>query len=152
MNMDRYEMYLTEAIGTAGFFVAAIAFIIFIAIVVVILIGQCLLFKKCGQAAWKAIIPFYSKYVFFVEICGLHWAWFAGWMAVTFFSVENVVVSVLKLFVYAMAFYNLALRCGKDRIPSMIFGGIFPSIVTIVYGLSNLLYNKEVEVKDSGVF
>ena len=44
-----------------AFFIAIL--VVVLAIRIVILIGEIKLFIKCGQAWWKAIIPFYRTYV-----------------------------------------------------------------------------------------
>lgn len=124
--------------------IALLALIFVLAIVVLLAIGRILLFKKCNTPWWKAIIPFYSDYVFFVDICSLHWAWYLAYLILH--------VSPIPLFVNAIGFYNLAKKTGKDPIPSMIFGGVFPSVVTVVYGLSIKEFNADARVKQSGIF
>ena len=53
----------------AGFVGVYVVFLIAIIIFLIcLLIGRIALFKKCGEAGWKAIIPFYSDYVMDVKI------------------------------------------------------------------------------------
>lgn len=142
----------TTVVDSVGFVVALIALGIVLVGLFIFTFGRCILFKKCGVAWWKAIIPFYGTYVFFVEICGLHWAWFVAYILIDGATVSSNTVQLLNMFVKAMAFYNLAIRCNRDKIPAMIFGGIASPIMTMVYALSNLDYHKEIEVKSSGIF
>lgn len=131
-----------------------ILFIIGILFVLALIFGSVKLFQKCGQEGWKAIIPFYSDYIFTVKICGLHWAWFVGILLVnlSIVSIGGAAV-VLRMFVKAMCFYNLGLKFHKDPIVSLVFGAIFPEIVTCVYGFGHTYdYDPYVEVKESGLF
>lgn len=131
---------------------SGISLIIVLVLLCVLLFGRYILFKKCGEKGWKSFVPFYGTYVFYCEICGLHWAWFVATIIVDYISISSNVVQLLNIFVKAMAFYNLAIRCKKDPIPSMIFGGIAASITTMVYALSKIDYDKSIEVKQSGLF
>ena len=146
------DQFFTRAATGAVFMIAALALLFTLIITIIEIIAKIKLFNKCGKQGWKAIIPFYSSYVFIVEICGLHWAWYVGYLAASLFSLANVIVKALKIFVNAMSFYNLATRTNKDKITSMIFGGLFPSITTLVYGFSKLSYDKDIPVSESGVF
>lgn len=147
------EDVIAALVATLGLgIVCALAFGIFV-LAILMLVARIKLFKKCGKEGWKAIIPFYSSYVFIVEICELHWAWFVVDLLIelSFITTEGL-TSIIKVFVSAMCFYNLAIKGNKDKIPAMIFGGIFSGIMTLVYGLGSYQYNKEIEVKKSGLF
>lgn len=132
--------------------VALISILIILVCMGIFLFGRAILFKKCGYEWWKAIIPLYGTYVFFCEICGLHWAWYLAYILVDGLTAKNFVYQALNTFVKAMAFYNLAMRCNKDKIPSMIFGGIASAATTAVYAFSKIEYHPEIEVKQSGIF
>ena len=142
----------SSLVESVGFVVALIALIIFAIGLFIFLFARVFLFRKCGVEGWKALIPFYGTYVFFCNICGLHWAWYLAYILIDGLTASNTTVQFLNMFVKAMAFYNLATRCNKDKIPSMIFGGIASPIVTMVYALSNIEYLPEIEVKKSGMF
>lgn len=146
------ERLTNEVVGTVGIVVAGIALIIALFFLVIVIIARCRLFKKCNRSAWEAIVPFYTDYVFFTKICGLHWAWFAGFLAVTLLSFKESTANLLRAFVYAMAFYNLAIKTNKDKIVSMIFGAFFSGFVTMIYGFSNIYYDENAPVKQSGLF
>lgn len=121
--------------------------------VVIYLVGSIRLFKKCGKEGWKAIIPFYSNYVFTCEICGLHWAWFVATLLIDLAVIEEGSIAVLlRFFVKAMAFYNLALKGHKETTPALIFGALFPEIVTCIYGFGSYEYDSYIDVKKSGLF
>lgn len=124
-----------------------------ILLLVFCLIGRIKLFKKAGLEGWKAIIPFYSDYVFYNTICGLHWAWAAASIITSVVSLEAFVVRIVTLLVNAFGFYNLAIKCHKDKTATMVFGALFPTITIMVYGMSkNTTYYPYEEVKQSGLF
>lgn len=121
--------------------------------VIIIIVGEVELFKKCGIPGWKAIVPFYSSYVFTVQICELHWAWFVATLLVDLSIVSTSgTTTFLRFFVKAMCYYNLGKKFHKDPVPSLIFGAIFPEIVTCYYGFGHHSYDRFVEVKKSGLF
>lgn len=143
---------IDTVVDSVGFTVALIALIICLVGLFIFVFGRAILFKKCGVAGWKAFIPFYGTYIFMCDICGLHWAWFLAYVLIDGLTTSTTAIQFLNMFVKAMAFYNLAIRCNRDKIPAMIFGGIASSIMTIVYALSKIEYHKEIPVKQSGVF
>lgn len=134
---------------------------IFIVVIVVLavftpfIIGRIFLFKKCGKAWWKAIIPVYGTYVQDVEIAGLHWAFFLVEEILIFFPTKSFywISSLLTIVVKAMSFYNLAKKCHKDPIAPAILGGIVPGIFTMIYGFSqNTIFDQNVEVGNCSFF
>ena len=144
--------FVSSAIATIG--IAAVVAIMILTVVglIAILFAKCKLFTKCGYSWWLGLVPLYSEYIFYTKICGLHWAWYVAWLAVTLLSFEKTTVTFFKLFINAMAYYNLALRFNKDNIASMIFGAMFPHFVNFVYAYTNCEYNPEIPVKQSGLF
>ena len=61
-----FEMLTPEVLGGAAFLGAGFFYLI---TKLLAAIGSWKVFKKCGEAGWKAFIPFYSKYVRF----NLYW-------------------------------------------------------------------------------
>ena len=114
------DSFFSTAVTGVMTMIALTALIFTLIFVVIGIVSKIKLFQKCGKEGWKAIIPFYSSYVFMVEICGLHWAWFVASIATDILSFGNAIAKVLGVFVNAIAFYNLAARCNKDKIATMI--------------------------------
>lgn len=131
-----------------------LAFLIFViviclAFITIGIVGRYKLFKKCGQAGWKSLIPFYGTYIHDVKIAGLHWAFFI--LEETWFF--GLYSSVLTIIVKIMSYYNLAKKCHKDPAVTTIFGAVFPGIVTMVYGLSSkCVYDENEKVSQIGIF
>ena len=151
-NRFYFDDYFTRTFTHAVLLVTSIALIIVLVGLSIFLIARVRLFRNCGKQGFKAIIPFYGTYVFYCEICGLHWAWFVAKIAFGLLSINNTVVKILEVFINAMAFHNFALRARKGNIPAMIFGGIVPSIMTVIYGFSTFYYDPTIDVKNSGLF
>lgn len=123
--------------------------VIVLAIRIIILIGKIKLFIKCGQAWWKAIIPFYGTYVFIVKIAGLHWAFFVL-EEVMFFGLYSILLSSI---VTAMTFYNLGKKFNRDVAAATIFGTLFSGIVVLIYGYnSKIIYDPSIKVNNCSFF
>ena len=137
----------TAMAGLVGVYIVLV--IVIIIFLVCLLIGRIALFRKCGEAGWKAIIPFYSDYVMDVKVCGLHWALFVAEEFLTF----GTFTWIVKTIILAMRYYNLAIKCHKDPIPTTIFGALFSSIIEMVYGLgSTYTYDANEKVGNLGFF
>lgn len=153
MITEDFARVVAEAIASLGVGFVLIISIALLALIILMIVGRVKLFKKCGHPGWKAIVPFYTDYVFFTQICGLHWAWAAACIVTSVLSLESVTIRVLTLLVDAFGFYNLAIKCHKDKIATMIFGALFPHIIVMVYGLNkDITYYPYEEVKQSGLF
>lgn len=130
-----------------AFFILVIVF--GLTFIIIGLVGRYKLFKKCGQAGWKSLIPFYGTYIQDVKIAGIHWAFFI--LEETWFF--GLYSSVLVIIVKIMSYYNLAKKCQKDPAVTTIFGAVFPGIVTMVYGFSSkCIYDENEKVSQIGIF
>lgn len=111
------------------------------------------IFKKAGIEPWKAIIPFYNDYLFTVEVCELHPVFYIVlFLAGTFSAKLGFLSSIIIALIKAASFYNLAIKSSKNEVTSSIFGALFSSIVTIVFGLGHSEYSKTKKVKNGAVF
>lgn len=148
--MESYE--LDRLVALIGVGLTTVILLICLLFLVLYLIARVKLFKKCGKNGWKAIVPFYTTYVEKVEIEGLHWAWALADILISIYSINSRLVVIFRVFLKAISFYNLAIRCGRDEKVSAIFGALFPEIMIMVYGFSNIDYDQNIEVKESGIF
>lgn len=145
--MNYLSLFEGLALGTL-----LIVMVVLLGFYIIYVIGLARLFKKAGIEGWKAIIPVYNDYLFTCKVCGLHWAWFVGTIVGSFLTLEGSVLAIFRIFVKAMSFYNLAIKCNKEIPPTMIFGALFPEIVTMVYGFGDYIIDPYKEVKPSGLF
>lgn len=62
-------------------------------------VGLCLIFKKAGEAWWKALVPVYS-FVVWIRICGKGWKWYIYFLvpAINIFTFLLMVVETGKTF------------------------------------------------------
>lgn len=107
------------------------------------------LFVKANQKGWKALIPFYSLYVFIVKICGIHWVFFILFI-LGFTSFYSIVASIL---IGTMCFYNLAAKCNKNKLLTSLLSILFGGLIIIYYGFSNkIVYDSKIKVSNCGYF
>lgn len=149
MISENFSEAVISGLAGGAIGLALIFIIVLLVLLICLLIGRIMLFRKCGQAGWKAIIPFYSDYVMDCKVCGIHWAFFVAEVFLTFGGYTWLVTA----FIRAMRYYNLAIKCHKDAVPSTIFGALFPSIVEMVYGFgSSYQYDASEPVGNCGFF
>ncbi len=102
-------------------------FIVYLAVMVLVVIGIFKVFIKAGQPGWAAIVPFYNQYVL-TQIAGLEIIWFI----LLFIPVANI-VAAFKIMC------NVAAKFGK----STGFGvgmTLLPFIFFPVLGFSDAKY------------
>ena len=68
-----------------GIIVGLLVIALVLAILIFLIIAQCKLFSKAGEAWWKALIPVYNSWVE-TKITGLAWWWFPIYMGVASLS------------------------------------------------------------------
>lgn len=132
-----------------------ILFLILIAALVVIIIGEVKLFKKAGKPGWAAIVPFYNTYVL-IEIAGLNWWYFLIAISGTILSLLGVkglspITWIASAAVNFFIFYNLGKKFKKDPITYGILGLFFSGIIAAILGYSkNMKYDSSVVVSPNG--
>lgn len=132
-----------------------IIFLIAIAALVVIIIGEVKLFKKAGKPGWAAIVPFYSTYVL-VEIAGLNWWYFLIAISGTIVSLLGInglgtVTMIAARAVNFFIFYNLGKKFKQNPVTYGVLGIFFPGIIAAVLGFSkNMQYDNSVVVSPNG--
>lgn len=134
---------------------ALIVFLIAIAALVVIIIGEVKLFKKAGKPGWAAIVPFYNTYVL-VEIAGLNWWYFLIAISGTIVSLLGIsglgtITLLAARAVNFFIFYNLGKRFKKDPTTYGVLGIFFPGILAAVLGFSKeAKYDSSIVVSPNG--
>lgn len=113
-------------------------FIMFVLAVLVVLIliglfvGRWMLFTKAGQAGWKAIIPFYSEYVFIVDVCKCHWILFLLELLL-FWNIP------VLIFINTMINYNLGIKTHQSP-TAFIWFTVFGVPLDSIMGLCRKSY------------
>ena len=134
---------------------ALIVFLIAIAALVVIIIGEVKLFKKAGKPGWAAIVPFYSTYVL-VEIAGLNWWYFLIAISGAIFNILGIkglgtLTWLASGAVNFFIFYNLGKKFKQNPITYGILGIFFSGIIAAILGFSkNMQYDNSVVVSPNG--
>jgi hypothetical protein len=80
---------LTYGSTNSGGGLAAIFWVIYIAVIVLVIAGFWVTFTKAGEAGWKAIIPFYNT-IILLKIIGRPW-W---WLLLLFIPFVNIVILI----------------------------------------------------------
>lgn len=153
-SLGLFETSIGALVGASVAFIMVFLLIIF-AFVIVYVIALAKLFKKAGEAGWKAIIPFYNTFVL-IQIAGLNWWYFLIAISGTILSVLGItgldtLCSLAGYLVNFFIFYNLAKKMHKNPIGYAI-GAIFVMpIMTMIFGFSNNYnYDRNVQVSPNG--
>ena len=152
MLTEKFSYVLADIIAGLGVAVFAAIVLGLLVLCIFIIIGKVKLFKKCGKAGWKAIVPFYSNYVFVKEICGLHTIWAIASVVMSFMTLEKTGFILLARFIDAMSHYNLAIKTKSDKVVTTVFGTLTPLITDMVLGLNSCVYDPTIETKPHGMF
>lgn len=145
------------------FFVNFASILVFTLVIIIAwgifyLIGLAKLFKKCSQEGWKAVVPFYNRFVLTTDIAGLEWYWFLFWIAPTLisFTIDSSMFSGIAdaaaLLASINIYYNLSKKFNKTTgwiILSVFFGWI--TIPLLGYSYKET-FNTTILVSKDGLF
>lgn len=124
-------------------------FIIFIAIIVISMFGYYKMFKKAGEAGWKAFIPYYNNYICFKFAWNTKPFWFYLAAILIFQSLSGLESLLLSLIgtVFGIVFIvmgiKLDIRVAKSFGKSTAWGVLlffFPFIVSLILGFGKAEY------------
>ena len=140
---------------TAGALILfALLILICLAIIALVLVSNCLIFKKAGEKPWKGLIPLYNSWVE-TRITGLAWYWFlifAGLTAILGSGKDvNYVISIGLLLTSFNYNYNLAKKFGKTNGFAFLCT-ILPFIGLPILAFGSAKYNKDAKVDENGIF
>jgi hypothetical protein len=142
---------LGQLTAAAAVVVILLALVV-LAIVVFLIIAQCKLFSKAGEAWWKALIPVYNSWVE-TKITGLAWWWFPIYMGVT--SLSGIKgLSVLGFGIVLISFnynYNLAKKFGKSN-GFAFLTTILPIIGLPILAFGSAKYDAKAATDKNGIF
>lgn len=103
----------------------AICFLLYIALIVVVIAGVWKVFTKAGQPGWASIVPIYNTYVLVVEIAKRDMVWF--------------LLSIFIPFAIIIPLMDLAEKFGKDRMYGLGLA-FLPFIFFPMLGFSDAQY------------
>ena len=139
----------------AGVAVAIIfVFLICLAVVALILVSNCLIFKKAGEKPWKGLIPLYNSWIE-TKISGLAWYWFLIFAGLSILlgsrGYINYVVYMGLLLTSFNYNYNMAKKFGKSNGFAFLCT-ILPVIGLPILAFGSAKYKKDVKVDKNGIF
>lgn len=136
----------------AAIVIFVIVALIALAILIFLIVAQCKLFTKAGEAWWKAIIPVYNSWVE-TKITGLAWWWFTIYMGLAAISgIKGL--SVVGFGIVLISFnynYNLAKKFGKSN-GFAFLTTILPIIGLPILAFGSAKYDKNAAVDKNGIF
>ena len=129
--------------------------LIALAAIVLIIISNCKLFKKAGEAWWKALIPLYNSWVE-TKITGLAWWWFLIFVVLTALmaretSSNNFVLYMALLLTSFNYNFNLAKKFGKTN-GFAVLNTLLPIIGLPILAFGSAKYDKDAKVDENGIF
>jgi hypothetical protein len=86
MEATSYDL----ATNSGVFAAAGVAWLVYMAFIVLLIVAQWKIFEKAGEAGWKSLIPFYGGYVLF-QIAGRNGLGFL----LLFIPLVNIVVGIM---------------------------------------------------------
>ena len=124
------------------------------AYILLIVVPQCKILKKAGEAWWKALIPLYSAWIQ-IKISGLAWWWFPIFVGLAGFTLKtdapSYVASIGLLLVEFNIYYNLAKKFGKSN-GFAVLCTLLPFIGLPILGFGKAEYKKSAKVDPNGIF
>ena len=126
LNTDQFDSSTSAA---AGAFVL-ILFLVYFALIVLVVAGQWKMFTKAGKPGWACLVPIYNIIVW-VEVAGRPIWWFL----LLFVPLVNIVISIILLIDITKKFGR-----GGGTIVGLIF---LPFVFVPILGFGSAQYNAE---------
>ena len=155
MYSSEPEVGFLAGLGVVAIVLAILVIIISVALLALIIVANCKLFKKAGEEWWKAIIPVYNSWIE-TKICGLKWYWFLifyGFTMLISFQINSINYAIymglcLTSFNYN---YNLAKKFGKSN-GFAVLTTLLPIIGLPILAFGSAQYDKDAKTDPNGVF
>ena len=158
--MDYSDGLFAGLVATLGIFMIFFV-ILFVAIVVVFLVGKCKMYKKTGKQGWEAIVPFYSQWVY-TEIAGVEWWWFFALLFTNLFSISSqfeeglsfnfnfgAVIGFIGSFVCN---YNISKKLHKDTGFAVLMSFLGIVMIPLIGFSNNYSFDNNVNLTKNGPF
>jgi hypothetical protein len=130
-----YPYDTTTSTANAG--VSSVLIIVYLAIIVVAVVGLWKMFTKAGRPGWAAIVPFYNAWVL-AEIAGRP-GWFG--LLATVISAVPLVGWVAALVMFLLISMDLAVKFGKSKVFGVIGLFLFSLVGYLILGFGSATYD-----------
>ena len=137
----------------AAIVVFVILALIVLAIAIFMIVAECKLFSKAGEAWWKALIPMYNSWIQ-TKITGLAWWWFPifiGFAGLSGFKAFEFVSGMGVILISFNYNYNLAKKFGKSN-GFAFLTTILPIIGLPILAFGSAKYDKKAATDVNGIF
>ena len=148
---DFWNNIATASAGLMVLFV--ILGFIALGIAIFLIIAECKMFKKAGEAWWKALIPVYSTWIE-AKIAGLAWWWcpiILGLSALTTFKNLSYVAGFALLVISFNFYYNISKKFGKSNGFAFLCT-VLPIIGIPILAFGSDKYNASTKTDKNGIF
>lgn len=141
-----------------GMTAGIIVFFVFIglialAVAIFMIIAQCKLYTKAGEAWWKIFIPIYSTWIQ-TKITGLAWWWCPIYFGIAALSGIKEISTILLFAAILISFnynYNLAKKFGKSNGFALLCT-LLPIIGIPILAFGSAKYDKNAATDKNGIF
>lgn len=138
LDMNGWESEMTEwLIGLIlGF--GIIAWIIWLARIVLVIIAMWKIFEKAWEAWWKALIPIYNVYILYKIVWMKNWFWWALlvpfwlWLIAGFLPDSAANIEEI-LWIVGMVFSTIVAIVATFKLPRRFGWGVFTSILYVLF-------------------
>lgn len=151
-NTNDFWSDLTN-VGAGLFIFFVFLGLIALTVAIFLIIAECKVYKKAGEAWWKALIPVYSTWVE-AKISGLAWWWCPIFLGVAALSGLNNVyyASGFALLVISFNFnYNLSKKFGKSNGFAVLLT-LLPIIGLPILAFGSSKYDASAKTDINGIF
>lgn len=117
------DMYSNASVAAISAGILGIFYLIYIAILVLIIVGTWKVFVKAGKPGWASLIPFYSQYCLFDIACGNGWFFLLMFVpCVNFFALIYAYIKLAQAFGKGTGYGIAMFFFGFVLIPMLGFG------------------------------
>lgn len=127
--------------------------ILLLAIAVFMIIAQCKVYTKAGEAWWKVFIPVYNTWIE-TKIAGLAWWWCPIYLGLAALAGVKAISLTVALAGFIVAFnynFNMAKKFGKSN-GFAVLCTLLPFIGIPILAFGSAQYDKKAAVDKNGIF
>lgn len=144
----------TNALTGAVLALVIVGALIVLALIILIIVANCKMFKKAGEDWWKALVPLYNSWVE-ARIGGLAWWWFLIFVVLTSLvgtlKEVNVTVSMAMVLTSYNFSYNICKKFGKSGGFALLCT-LLPFIGFPILAFGSAKYDKSISTDQNGIF
>jgi len=130
------------------------------------IIAEWIIFKKVGRKGWESLIPFYNFWILTTKVANLNWWWmiiylspFIALFICILLNIQNILMILIIIISFILCyfsayvcFYNIAKKFNKRWIEALAML-LIPTIMFPIMAFSkNWIYDNSIIVSKNGPF